>query len=285
LDRLSLQTNYPFSQTRRLELAGAVTRYGYDRQIQQQMLLPNGSITEVQTFDAPHQDALLLYQGSVALVGDNSYFGFTSPIQGWRYRVEVAPTYGSLNFVNLLLDYRRYIMVRPFTIAWRGMHLGRYGVDSDNIQLSPLYLGYATLVRGYSSQSFNPLEECTAQGQQDCFEFDRLIGSRIAVTNLELRFPFIGNSDLGLINFPYLPTELAGFVDGGVAWTKHGGFDLKWEDDRAALGTAERFPVWSAGGAARVNLLGAIVLEGYLAFPFQRPNRNGVWGVQIVSGW
>jgi hypothetical protein len=43
--------------------------------------------------------------------------------------------------------------------------------------------------------------------------------------------------------------------------------------------------VWSAGGAARVNLLGAIVLEGYLAFPFQRPNRNGVWGVQIVSGW
>jgi alpha-glucosidase len=30
--------------------------------------------------------------------------------------------------------------------------------------------------------------------------------------NLELRFPFIGNSDFGLINFPYLPTELAGFL-------------------------------------------------------------------------
>jgi len=285
LDRVSLQTYYPFSQTRRLELSGAATRYGYDREIQQQMLLPNGTITDVQTFDAPKQDALLLYQGSVALVGDNSYFGFTSPIQGWRYRVEVAPTFGSLNFVNLLLDYRRYILVRPFTIAWRGMHLGRYGADSEDRQLSPLYLGYATLVRGYSSQSFDPLEECTAQGQEDCFEFDRLIGSRIAVTNLELRFPFIGNSDFGLINFPYLPTELAGFIDGGVAWTKNGGFDVKWEDDRQALGTAERFPVWSAGGAARVNLLGAIVLEGYLAFPFQRPNRNGVWGVQIVSGW
>jgi Tol biopolymer transport system component len=285
LDRFSLQTNYPFSQVRRLELSGAVTRYGYDRQIQQQMLLPDGSVTEVQTFDAPHQDALLLYQGSVALVGDNSYFGFTSPIQGWRYRVEVAPTFGSLNMVNLLLDYRRYIRVRPFTVAWRGMHLGRYGADSEDPQLSPLYLGYATLVRGYSSQSFNPLEECTGQGQQDCFEFDRLIGSRIAVTNLELRFPFIGNGDFGLINFPYLPTELAGFVDGGVAWTKNGGFDLKWSNDRATLGSAERFPVWSAGGCARVNLLGAIVLEGYLAFPFQRPNRNGVWGVQIVSGW
>jgi WD40 repeat protein/surface antigen Omp85-like protein len=285
LDRASLQTNYPFSQIRRLELSGAVTRYGYERQIQQQMLLPNGEITDVQTFDAPHQDALLLYQGSAALVGDNSYFGFTSPIQGYRYRVEVAPTFGSLNFVNVLLDYRRYILLRPFTLAWRGMHFGRYGVDAQDSQLSPLYLGYATLVRGYSSASFNPLEECTGQGQQDCFEFDRLIGSRIAVTNLELRFPFIGNSDFGLINFPYLPTELAGFVDGGLAWNKGEAFHIKWETDPSGLGTPERFPVWSAGGAAQVNLLGAIVLEGYLAFPFQRPNRNGVWGVQIVSGW
>ena len=62
-------------------------------------------------------------------------------------------------------------------------------------------------------------------------------------------------------------------------------FDLKFEDDRRELGTADRFPVFSAGGAARVNLLGAIVLEGYLAFPFQRPNKSGVWGLQIVSGW
>lgn len=285
LDRVSLYGYYPFSQIRRLEIAGAVARYGYDREIEQQMLLPNGQVTEPETFDAPEQDALLLYQAALALVGDNSYFGFVSPIQGWRYRVEVAPTFGSLSYYNLLLDYRRYVRLSPFTLAGRAMHLGRYGGDAEDPQLSPLYIGYATLVRGYSSYSFDPLEECTAQGQQDCFEFDRLVGSRIAVTNLELRFPFIGNSEFGLIDFPYLPTELAGFIDGGVAWTKNGGFDLKFEDDRRELGTADRFPVFSAGGAARVNLLGAIVLEGYLAFPFQRPNKSGVWGLQIVSGW
>jgi WD40 repeat protein/basic secretory peptidase family protein len=285
LERINLFNQYPFSQTKRIELSAGFTRYNYDREIQQQMLLPNGIVTDPITFNAPAAPALNLFQAGVALIGDNSYYGFTSPIEGYRYRIEADPTFGSLNYTSLLIDYRKYVHLKPFTVAWRGMHLGRYGVDSEDPRLSPLYIGYATLVRGYSSYSFSPLEECTGTGQQNCFEFDRLIGSRILVTNLELRYPLIGNAEYGLIDFPYLPTEIAGFVDGGVAWTSQGGFDLKFEENRAALGTAERFPVFSAGGAARMNLLGAIVLEGYLAFPFQRPNKSGVWGLQIVSGW
>jgi hypothetical protein len=102
---------------------------------------------------------------------------------------------------------------------------------------------------------------------------------------VELRFPLIGNEQFGLLNFPFLPTEIAGFVDGGVAWNSHNGLRIKFESSRNALATAERFPVFSAGGCARVNLLGAIILEGYVAFPFQRPDKSAVWGVQIASGW
>ena len=59
---------------------------------------------------------------------DTSVFGATSPVSGQRYRFEVAPTLGTLQFTGLLADYRRYLMVAPFyTVAVRGIHYGRYG--------------------------------------------------------------------------------------------------------------------------------------------------------------
>jgi hypothetical protein len=285
LDQLNLFTTYPFSTTKRLEFSGGVTLYNYDTELTRQALLPSGFITEPRTVNAPSPPGLNLYQASIAVVGDGSFYGFTSPVQGYRYRVEVEPTIGSLNYVTLLLDYRKYFRMKPVTVALRGMHLGRYGGDSEDPRLTDLYLGYPTLVRGYASYSFDPFVECTAGYNQDCFEFDRLRGSRMAVANLEIRFPFLGTSQLGLINFPYLPMELVGFVDSGVAWDSHHNPHFKFDSNRADLGTDERFPVYSTGGAARVNLLGAIILEGYVAFPFQRPNKSAVWGVQIASGW
>ena len=50
---------------------------------------------------------------SAALVYDNSFFGATSPILGQRYRLEVSPTVGSLNYVGVLGDYRRVLHAGP----------------------------------------------------------------------------------------------------------------------------------------------------------------------------
>ena len=55
------------------------------------------------------------------------------PILGQRYRLEVTPTLGSLNYVGVLADYGRYFMpVRPFTLArpaaaLRPLRIGRRG--------------------------------------------------------------------------------------------------------------------------------------------------------------
>jgi hypothetical protein len=38
------------------------------------------------------------------------------------------------------------------------------------------------------------------------------------MANFELRIPLLGVSEYGLINFPYLPLEVAPFFDAGVAW-------------------------------------------------------------------
>jgi hypothetical protein len=130
--------------------------------------------------------------------------------------------------------------------------------------------------------SFNPATECpsTVNTTGACPAFDRLIGSRIAVANFELRIPLFGTDQLGLINFPYLPTEISPFIDAGVAWTAEQAPTIEFS--RTSQG---RIPVFSAGVSARFNILGYLVAEVFWAKPFQRPNAGGQWGFQILPGW
>ena len=160
-------------------------------------------------------------QASVALVGDASYSAFTGPIQGSRYRFEVTPTAGTLNFTTLLADYRKYLFLRPITFAFRGLHYGRYGKSADDsTTLYPLFLGEEQLMRGYSVGSFSQSECGTTSGITSCPAFDRLLGSKLAVASFEIRIPVFGVPEYGLLNVPFLPMTLAPFVDAGVAWTR-----------------------------------------------------------------
>jgi len=275
-DQALVGTQYPFSTTRRFELTGGYVHVGFDNEVEE-VITVGGVEVARQRRDLPAPEGVHLAQVSAALVGDNSYFGFTSPISGGRYRLEVSPRFGTLTYQTLLADWRRYLFRAPFTLALRGLHYGRYGADADSERLGPLFLGENTLVRGYSIGSFRA-SECS--GTSDCPEFDRLVGSRLAVANLELRVPLFGTQQFGLIDFPMLPTELGAFVDAGAAWTSDDGVNLDF-----ARRSADRIPVVSAGLSARVNLLGYLVLEAYYAYPFQRPDRGWHWGFQIAPGW
>ena len=101
-------------------------------------------------------------------------FGATSPMLGQRYRLEVAPTRGSVRFNSVLADYRRYFMPAPFfTIATRVMHYGRYGSGAEDPRLTPLYIGYPALVRGYDVDSFSatdctPIAQSPARSSTGC---------------------------------------------------------------------------------------------------------------------
>ena len=50
------------------------------------------------------------------------------------------------------------VPVRPFTLAARLLHYGRYGSDAEDSRLQPLYLGWPGLVRGYTVGSFDASE-------------------------------------------------------------------------------------------------------------------------------
>jgi len=303
VDQASLAGQYPFSQTRRFELGASATRLGFDQQIVRDLITPGGGLIDRQIQDTAGPPPVFYAQGTAAFVGDNSFGGFTSPISGTRYRFEFAPTFGTVVFNTGLADARRYFFKRPLTLAFRAMHYGRYGRDADNLdRLSPIYLGEETLIRGYGYGSFTS-DECVFNQTGTtprCPVFDRLLGSRVGVFNAELRIPVFGTNGFGLINFPYLPLEVSTFFDGGVAWTGNQQPQFRFASEAnntpASCASdvtlsgflkpcAERIPVFSAGVSFRANVLGYMIVETYIAHPFQRPTKDWVIGVQLAPGW
>src|SRR6185436_1692411 len=112
-------------------------------------------------------------------------------VQGQRYRFEVSPTVGNIAFTSVLTDYRKYFMPASFyTIATRVMHFGRYGAGAEDSRLFPLFIGYPDFVRGYDINSFTAAD-CGGPTLASCALLERLSGSRMLVTNLELRFPLL----------------------------------------------------------------------------------------------
>ena len=285
------QVQYPFTTTERLEFSLGLTRYSYDFEVDK--YYTNGIQTiGFERESLPSPDPLSMVKASVALVGDNAFFGFVSPIRGGRYRFEVERTQGTVDFSTVIGDFRRYYA--PFhnlTVAVRGLHYGRYGLDAAEQSedgfglLRPLFLGYETFIRGYAWESFNE-NECArgATAENNCPVFNRLEGHRIAVTSVELRVPFIGVRQYGLINFPFLPTELVAFADGGMAWD-----NPNLPNDAPVLEwsrlSSQRIPVFSTGVSARMNILGFMILEAYYAYPWQRPDKGWHWGFNMAPGW
>jgi len=265
---------YPLDDARRVEVGGGLQRYTFSERVR---TIATGLADGRQLVDERREigdiDDLSLGRTMAAFVGDRSVFGPTSPVAGSRYRVEVAPTFGSLRYTGMLADYRRYVMPVPFvTLAGRLLHYGRYGAGGDDPRLSPLFLGYPELVRGYDVGSFRA-EECGAAG---CEVFDRLVGSRLLVANAELRMPLLRPLGTGRRMYGPVPTELAVFADAGVAWDR---------TTKPAFAGGSRDWATSAGVAARVNAFGIAIVQLSAARPFQRPGRGWLFQFSLTPGF
>lgn len=278
-DRISALGMYPISTTQRLEASVGFTHIWYDRELQKTFFDQLGTPFDRETEDLATPSPLNMVNASLAYVQDSSVPALTGPVAGQRMRLELSPTTGSLDYVSALADYRRYFFFRPVTLAFRAMHSGRYGQDAEDDRLSPNFLGYESLVRGYNFASFEP-RECTQSAEGNCMELNRLSGSKMAISNVELRLPVLGPDEFALFGSRTIPTTLTAFFDGGVSWTKDEPPVLKWDRH-----SAERVPVFSAGASVRVNILGYLITELYYAVPFQRPEKGGYIGFQISPGW
>jgi Tol biopolymer transport system component len=268
--------SYPFSRAQRVDFSGGFRQIGFKQDVTERLYSPfTGQQLTEDTTDLAEFPLINLGEASAALVYDTSISGLTSPIRGSRYRLELSQSGGSLLYSGVLADFRTYYMpFRPYTIALRGMYYGRYGRDSEDFRLPTLYLGYPGLVRGYDSGSFEAFE-CGVNPNGTCPSFDRLIGSKVAIANAELRFPLWGA--FGGDNFyGPLPIEMALFTDAGVAWDR---------GTRPGFSPADREPVVSVGAAMRINVLGFAIAEIDYVRPLDRPGRGWLWQFSLRPGF
>jgi outer membrane protein assembly factor BamA len=254
-----------------------VTRISFEQIVQTTAYsLYTGVVVVNDTTETSLRLPLTLGTSAIAFVDDTASFGAMSPVQGQRYRIEAAPTFGPINFTSILGDYRRYFMpVSFYTLAVRGVSYGRYGSGAEDPRMNPLSLGYPTLVRGYDVNTFEA-SDCVPNSTSQCPAFDRLMGSRLLVGNVEFRFPLLRPFGASRRMYGPLPVEVALFADGGIAWNSG--------EKPAILGGA-RDGVSSAGATLRVNLMGFAVGQFDFVRPLQRPGRGWVFQFNLTPGF
>lgn len=230
---------YPFSRGLRVEFTGGMRQAAYHQEVRTQVSsVATGRVLDQQRVAASGGVPTMVAEVGGAVVGDTTVFGPTGPLLGSRYRFEIAPAIGSLTYTRVLADYRRYVMpVRPFSLAMRLLHSGRYGGDGDDPRLLSSFLGSRYFVRGHGLD----VRRCQPDPERPCG--DELLGSRLLVANLELRFPIWGLLSRQ-IEYGPLPADAFVFADGGVVWSP----------DRDASSTrTRRNTISSIGAGVRLN--------------------------------
>ena len=231
---------------------------------------------------------------NIALVGDNSFFGLTSPLAGQRYRLGIDKSFGQDDYYSLTADYRRYFWMRPVSLSFRATSISRF--ENKVKSVFPYYIGQMGFVRGYGSIfSFDVINDLA-------YDFGQLLGSKMGLFSFEVRLPFTGPKQLALIGSNVFFTDFAFFFDAGVAFDKFG--DLKDGESIYAVVRDENGEITynpdgsinyatqllkpaiarSVGISLRVNLFGAMILEPY--YTRQLTNR-GQWtfGLNFIPGW
>jgi hypothetical protein len=253
--------SYAFDRAKRVELQAGLSRLAFER------FTAFGGQDHWQTA-AP---TMTLATTGLALVRDTTSHGAVSVLRGERYRLETTATVGTIRYLNLLADYRRYVMPAPFyTFAARALHFGRYGAGADDSRIPPLYVGYPSLVRGYDLRA-DVADQCLVPLPQACSSIDDMVGSRIAVGNLEFRFPLLRPFGISRTTFGSEAVEVAFFVDGGLVWRGSASGAL------ASAGSAG-----STGITLRTSLIGLGLGQFDIARPFRNPEAGWVFQFNLA---
>jgi Tol biopolymer transport system component len=275
--------SYPFNQVRRLEFYAGYQFIDFDHEVITNIYdYTTNELISRETTKLESPKGLGFAYTTMALVYDSSIFGATAPILGQSYIVELTPTVGSFTYAAALLDFRKYFMpVKPFTLAFRALHYGRWGKGGEDTRLWPLYIGYDTFVRGYYYNSFGA-NEYSDPSSRDYFDQNRLYGSKILVANVELRFPLFRVLGIGKGYYGILPIDAYAFYDWGVAW---GYKDVNGVPIKPSFFGGDQDPVSSAGVGLRMNVFGYLVVGVNYVKPLSRPGKDWYFQFSIWPGF
>lgn len=252
---------YPFSPFSRLEGAGGVQTiyrdrvgisiYDYDR------VDMFGSIVR-QVEEEPLNHKGLLY-GRLAYAFDNVGYGDYGPVDGRRWRFELAgapgPSGNYLRFVSGRLDYREYLRLgESQSLALRvsggisqGRNAQKFFLGGLSTEISPR-ISDAVDRELRADEIFFPSFEGPLRGT-DLYEY---VGNTFALVNAEWRFRFIEQATLGWpLPITFRNVRGAFFFDVGSAFDVRGNRSRQFDLDKVVAGM---------GFGGRVNL-GIFVLR------------------------
>jgi len=274
-ENLSGFSYYPFSKASRVEFGASLNYYSFWLRKEEYYINNYGYTIGYEREDNQKVgESFGVGDVSIAYVGDDSSFGITAPMKGYRYRFEAKQSFGEYKTSNLLADARKYFYVKPVTFALRAYHYSRFGDVVDNPLNYPLFLGYGNLVRGYTFKSISLSSN---------MEYQELLGSKMNIGSFEVRLPFTGPERLSVIKSKYLFSDLNLFFDAGVVWGDYRNYS---DNTKVSRLLEDSRIITSAGLSARINVFGQIILEPYVAFPMQLDTgTKGVIGLNFIPGW
>ena len=266
-------TAYPLNRFTRIELGGGFNNIDRSRLFVRRNVIDGNKAGEY-AIDSTHRDRSLNYiDGQLALVSDNTLFGYTGPVMGRRYRLQVTPVSRSFQWIEYLADYRRYdpIVFNYLTLATRSYADLSVGPNEEEFKK---YIARPDFVRGYDRNSSFYLVSGGRREPTSCSAV-QLLGSRVAVVNVEARFPLLRKVELGFLPFELPPVDGLFFHDIGLAWTAGQRCSPRGRRTTTSRSSGIRFGLRRRGHSREpVQLRG---LRWDYAIPADQNGRKGVW--------
>jgi Tol biopolymer transport system component len=196
----------------------------------------------------------------VSYVYDTILWGYTAPINGTRYRVNVfgTPKVGGngLEFVNLTGDYRTYLRLgRSYSLALRLAGGGSFGRNQQKFIIG----GVSNWINRTFEGGYVPLENAEdyiflqvgvpLRG----YNYVAGIGSRYGLFNFEFRYPLFAFLQAGPLPIGLQSLAGAMFFDMGAAWNREKQLRLFERNESGSI--VSRDLLMGMGTGARVFFL------------------------------
>ncbi len=197
---------------------------------------------------------------AVSFIHDNVLWGYTSPIDGTRYRFDAFAYPGIFDykksFYSFLGDYRTYFKMGDFySFAFRlsggysgGRNPQRFFIGGIDNWINRTFATTDIPINSASDFAF-----MTAGLPLRGFDYAERIGTKYGLMNLEFRFPLIRYLVTGPL--PILFSNILGvaFADLGTAWNKN--HDLRFFERNADNNVVSRDLLMGTGVGARLYFL------------------------------
>ena len=215
---------------------------------------------------------------TVSWIFDNSVFGFTGPVDGFRQNMSMTinPGYGSndLKFQTFKTDSRKYwLLGKDYTLAIRGFFGKSIGANKQKFFLGgiPYLLGGGGETNGLTDESnFRNviLDTSNASLIHDIYfteyafplrgaRFAERFGTNATLLNFEVRFPFINYLALGFpLKVIFGNIRGHAFMDVGAAWDDPEEFTKTSWPVRYGSSNSGEFSPWvtTIGLGTKINL-------------------------------